>query len=236
MRLRVLMYHSVSGNNVSDDLTVSKEQLEDHFGYLKQKGYTSISLEELVAFHREAIPLPEKPVLISFDDGFADNFEHAYPLALKYGMKMNIFLVPHFMNMGRYRGAECMNSGQILKMDPAVVQFGLHSFSHQAYGSLTPVEIEADVRQSKQYLANSGITFQPCLAYPYGDFPRKDKVRRKEMFDQMENHGIQLAFRIGNRLNRLPLLQPYLVQRIDVRGNESFGTFKRAVRFGKKWL
>src|ERR1700732_958982 len=91
-RLRVLMYHSVSGNGYRDALTVDSKQLEEHFRWLQEKGYQTIQFKELIAYYDNNRPLPPNPVLITFDDGYRNNYEIAYPLAKKYQVKINLFL------------------------------------------------------------------------------------------------------------------------------------------------
>src|SRR5579872_5044332 len=87
--LRVLLYHNVSADGRRDDLTVSSSQLEEQFQYLQQAGYTSIAFSDLIAYCDHSKPLPPKPVLVTFDDGFRNNATIAYPLAKKYGIKIN---------------------------------------------------------------------------------------------------------------------------------------------------
>ena len=236
MRLRVLMYHSVSADGYRDDLTVSKEQLEEHFQYLRRKGYSPIGLSELIGYHRDKTPLPSKPVLITFDDGFKDNYLVAYPLAKAYGIKINLFLVPAFMLRGAYRDLPCMGVQEISQMDPAFVEIGLHSFTHQSYAELSPAQADADIEVCKRYMDEQGIRYQPCLAYPYGAYPREKGYHRTTLFDILDKEGIILAFRIGNRLNRLPLRNRFVIQRCDIRGDGSFRRFRWALRMGRKWV
>src|SRR5882757_7691829 len=120
-KLRVLLYHSLSRDGRRDTLTVSEQQLEQQFRYLREKRYTAISLSELIAFcdHRRA--LPANPVLITFDDGFLNNAEIAYPLAKKYGQKINLFVVPRFIRKGAYRQEPCLQPADFNEMDADVV-------------------------------------------------------------------------------------------------------------------
>lgn len=233
-RLRVLMYHSVSGDGRRDGLTVDSGQLEEHFRYLRTQGYSTIGLSELVAFHDHGRALPENPVLITFDDGFLDNYEIAYPLAQKYEMKINFFLVPAFILAGSYRGQRCLGLEEIDKMDPSIVEYGLHSFDHRNYADMTPVGVGQDMDRCLSTMDGLGVPYQPCLAYPYGAFPRRNGHDRDQLFNTLEKNGIRLAFRIGNRLNRLPLPEPFLVQRLDIRGDDSFRNFRLNLTYGKK--
>jgi peptidoglycan/xylan/chitin deacetylase (PgdA/CDA1 family) len=237
-KLRVLMYHSVSDDGARDGLTVDTRQLEEHFYYLWANGYKTLLLSDLIACHEQKRPLPEKAVLITFDDGFRNNYQLAYPLAKKYQLKLNFFLVPSFIRKGTYREEPCLSAADLLKMDPAVAEFGLHSFDHQGYDVMGQAEIAADIDNCMSALEEMGIPYQPCLAYPYGAWPRK-VLQQSRFFEILEEQGVRLAFRIGNRLNRFPFHNRFLLQRIDVRGDESFHTFRLSLHYGKKstsWL
>lgn len=236
MRLRVLMYHSISADGTRDDLTVSKEQLEGHFQYLRSEGYCAISLSELITYQEGGASLPSKPVLITFDDGFRNNYDIAYPLAQAYGMKINLFLVPAFMLRGAYRDLPCLGTTEVARMDPALVEVGLHSFTHQSYAELSPAQVEADIDLCKRYMDGLNIRWQPCLAYPYGAYPKREGDDQTALFNILHKYGIRLAFRIGNRLNGLPLRNHFLIQRCDIRGDESFRKFKWSLRLGRKWI
>ncbi|MHA4809236.1 polysaccharide deacetylase family protein [Flavitalea flava] len=210
------------------------EQLEQHFQFLQSEGYSTILLSDLIACNDQQRPLPEKPVLISFDDGFLDNFEIAYPLAVKYEVKLNFFVVPDFIRRGLYREKPCMRTGEMQKMDPSVVEFGLHSYDHQSYEEMVPSRIGTDLDICKLAMEELGITYQPCLAYPFGAYPRRKGYDQDRLFEILEERNIRLAFRIGNRINRMPLRRQYLIQRLDIRGDESFDAFRVSLAFGRK--
>jgi peptidoglycan/xylan/chitin deacetylase (PgdA/CDA1 family) len=232
--LRVLLYHSISGDGRKDALTVSKEQLEAQFRYLRVKGYSSILLSELVAYYDHQRPLPPNPILITFDDGFRNNAEIAYPLAIRYGMKINFFLVPAFMMMGEYKEQACLRADDMYKLDPAFVEVGLHSYAHSSYAELIPSKIEADIERCRLSLKAMGIRWQPCLAYPFGAYPRRKGYDQDRLFEILREKGIRLGFRIGNRINSLPLRRQFLVQRLDIRGDKPFLIFRLSLAFGKK--
>ena len=253
-RLRVLLYHSISADGTRDDLTVSAAQLEAQFQHLRRRGYNSILLSDLIAYYDRGRALPPKPVLITFDDGFLNQVTIAYPLAKKYRMKINLFVIPFFIRTGGYRATPCVQPADLENMDPALVEVGLHSYAHLSYADLRPEEIEFDIDRCLDTLQEMGIAYQPCLAYPFGAFPRgrylgrflgwgfgRDDGRRpgphfgrQNLFELLQRKGIRLAFRIGNRLNPLPLREKFLIQRIDVRGDESLVRFRLSLGFGRK--
>jgi peptidoglycan/xylan/chitin deacetylase (PgdA/CDA1 family) len=236
LKISILLYHSVSADGSRDDLTVSKDQLEGHFQYLRSKGYSAIGLSELIAYHRDKTPLPPKPVLITFDDGFKNSIDIAYPLAKALGIKINLFLVPGFMLRGEYRNLPCLGAREINQMDAAFVEVGLHSFTHQRYAEMSPAQAGADIDLCKRYMEGAGIRYQPCLAYPYGAYPLNKGDLQTEMFDILAKNGIQLAFGIGNHLNGLPLRNRFTIQRCEIKGGESFRKFKRRLALGGRSL
>jgi len=232
--LRVLLYHSISGDGQRDGLTVSHRQLEQQFSYLQSRGYTTILLSDLIAYCDGLKPLPPNPVLITFDDGFLNNVEIAYPLAKKYGIKINLFVVPVFMKRGGYRQERCLQPEDLEGLDPGLVEIGLHSYDHSNYTDLPPAEIEANIDRCVYSLQQMGISYQPCLAYPYGAYPKRRDEVQDGFFHLLEQKGIRLAFRIGNRINPLPFRQKFLIQRLDIRGDEPFLQFQLSLAFGKK--
>lgn len=227
------MYHRVSSSGKADFLTIPVNNLEAQLHYLKQEGYSSILLSELVNYIQQGTPLPEKPVLISFDDGYRDNFTAGYPVLEKYGMKANIFLVPAFLQQ-RTPAEEStyLYLQDIHAMSPHLVEYGLHSFDHKSYKTLPAAAIEADLRLCKAALTNMGVPFQPCLAFPYGAYPKGNLVKQ-QFLKALAASNIVAAFRIGNRLNAIPLSNPLLIQRLDIRGDDNFQQFTRLLRRGK---
>ncbi len=87
--LPVLLYHYISRHK--DSIAVSPERFEEHCRALAKAGYRGVSLDQAVDFLLDGAPLPPRSVLISFDDGFLDNYVHAYPLLEKYGHRAVVF-------------------------------------------------------------------------------------------------------------------------------------------------
>jgi len=94
--LRVLMYHKLS-NFDSDELTVKVDVFEKQLLYLMKHNYQSITIEQLIQCQYRGAKLPDKPVLITFDDGYENNYTYLYPLLKKYGLKATIFLPVGFI-------------------------------------------------------------------------------------------------------------------------------------------
>lgn len=88
VRLPVLMYHLVLKNpKCKNKFIVSEETFEQDLKYIKENGYETILVNDLIEFTEGKKDLPAKPILLTFDDGAFNNYLYAFPLAKKYGMK-----------------------------------------------------------------------------------------------------------------------------------------------------
>ena len=232
--LRVLMYHKTIDTGNSDLLTVTRHQLEKQFQFLLREGYNCVSLQEVIDHISTVSSFKKRPLMLTFDDGYKNNFTVLYPLLKKYNLKAVIFLVPGFIEISKdENGTEYLTIKDILAMDPAVVEFGLHTFDHKSYNSLEPDAIEEDIIKTKNWFETFKINYSPALAYTYGEFPKGKKTKLAVLFSIFKNQGIQAAFNIGNRINSLPLKKKFIIQRIDVRGTDSLSQFISKVKKGK---
>ena len=90
--LPVLMYHHID-QDVSSDMTVSPTRFEEQIAALTQNGWHRVTIAQLIDFVDHGTPLPPKPVLITFDDGYASNLEVAAPILEKYGQHGVVFVI-----------------------------------------------------------------------------------------------------------------------------------------------
>ena len=101
----ILMYHHLS-EDVTNSEMVSPEQFEAQIRALSEAGYTGVSFDELQAYVLRGEPLPEKPVVITFDDGYLSNYTLAYPILQKYGMKATIFAIGVSFGKDHYKDTD----------------------------------------------------------------------------------------------------------------------------------
>jgi peptidoglycan/xylan/chitin deacetylase (PgdA/CDA1 family) len=233
------MYHKVS-DGPTDGITISAEKLEKQLDYIKQKGYQTVSFKELTAFIQTGKPLPEKPVILTFDDAYRDFMTRAFPLLKSYDFKATVFIPVGFMGKTNAwdNGSDPVLTAEEINglADSGIVEFGLHSFLHRQYSGMDPEGIQNDLDLCMQMLDYHKIPFVRVLAYPYGNFPKKDpelNLRMKEIF---RKSGLQFALRIGNRINRWPFRDPFELTRIDIRGTDDFYTFRIKLKKGRRKL
>ncbi|MBI4524228.1 MAG: polysaccharide deacetylase family protein [Deltaproteobacteria bacterium] len=96
----VIIYHSIADphDHPWGFLSLPVAVFERQLAYLKRQGFHTVTLYELSAYLRDAQRLPPKSVIITFDDGFLDNWVHAFPLLKKYGMRATVFVATDFIN------------------------------------------------------------------------------------------------------------------------------------------
>lgn len=95
--VQILCYHEVDGRP-NDVFSVSSANLESHIQYLKQSGYRFISLDEYLSYTRDELKLPEKSVMLTFDDGYLSFYTKAYPLLQKYQVPAMLAIVSSWSN------------------------------------------------------------------------------------------------------------------------------------------
>src|SRR5882757_4320849 len=173
-KLPVLMYHRVTDNESVDYLTIRAADLDRQLRCLQEEGYTTISARQLLDHQYDRQPLPAKPILLTFDDGYHDNFTLLYPLLTGYRMKATIFLVPSFIRQTgqSYPELKFMSEEQLRQMDPALVEFGFHSYDHSNYKNMTAAQVADDIDQCKALLAKLRLPVAPVLAYTYGAYSK----------------------------------------------------------------
>lgn len=159
-RVPVLLYHSISETPVgAPSLSVTPEAFEAQMNYLAENGYTAIGLDEL-----NRCGACDKPVVITFDDGYADNYTNAYPILKRYGMRATVFMVSDYVGRGGY-----LSIPQIRSMEDAV-SFQSHTESHRPLGRMNLRQIRRECAASKAALFR--VTGRPvyALSYPNGSF------------------------------------------------------------------
>jgi peptidoglycan/xylan/chitin deacetylase (PgdA/CDA1 family) len=102
LRVPILMYHYIStpppGADIyRKDLSVTPARFESHLQYLVRAGYQVVTLDDMLYALTQGRPLPPKPVILTFDDGYEDNYLNAFPLLQKYAMTGHFFSISDFV-------------------------------------------------------------------------------------------------------------------------------------------
>ena len=146
----ILMYHHLS-EDVTNSEMVSPEQFEAQIRALSEAGYTGVSFDELQAYVLRGEPLPEKPVVITFDDGYRSNYTLAYPILQKYGMKATIFAIGVSFGTDHYKDTDYAITPHFGAAEAAeMTASGLISIQSHTYDmhQWPPYETDSAVREN----------------------------------------------------------------------------------------
>ncbi|MFA5576881.1 MAG: polysaccharide deacetylase family protein [Tissierellaceae bacterium] len=237
----VFLYHMVKEELEEGDsplMVVSVDKFEEDLRYLQEKGYTAIDLHTLYeAYNRPGTELPQKPVLITFDDGYLNNYEFAYPLLERYNTRASIFMIVWSVGRDKF----ILNDKPINPhftweqakemLDSGLIEFGSHTFDlHNpeglSYGyeeacgyGLGPIKgegeedyynrIYGDLKKSREIMEERLGPSVGALAYPYGFY--NDTV-----IEAVKSAGFQLAFITESQE---PKNSPFEIRRIIVGEN-----------------
>lgn len=162
----ILAYHQVGEED--DIYSVTAGQFEEQMKYLQENGYRAISLEDLFQFYEGTGTLPEKPVIITFDDGYSDNYLTALPIMEKYGMSATVFVVPSLISTLDY-----LSWQQVTKMQEQRTEIGSHTMSHVGMNEISLKEQRWEAAESKAVLERQLGTSIRFFAYPYGQLSKE---------------------------------------------------------------
>ena len=128
----ILMYHYLSApppnaDAIRRDLSVSPAQFEAHLAYLRQAGYETITFQQLILAVSRNADLPAKPVIITFDDGYRDNYDNAFPLLRKYSYTATFFIFTQPIDSNN---VDYLSWQMVTDMHKAGMEFGSHSYRH----------------------------------------------------------------------------------------------------------
>ena len=156
----VLMYHAVSDDLWGYwDLFVSPKTMEEELLYLQENGYETIWFEDLT--HIEDY---KKPVILTFDDGYEDNYTELFPLLQKYSAKATIFVIPKAIGTPHKMTAE-----QVYALSQSgLVSIQSHTYSHGNLSTMDEETLVFEMEASKNYLAALTGQVPYAVCYPEG--------------------------------------------------------------------
>ncbi len=161
--LTILAYHSIS-NEIVPDETVTPDEFERQLQYIEEN-YKVISLEEAIGYLQRDIEKASGSIVITFDDGYSDNYYNAYPLLKKHNFPATIFLITGFI---KNNGGKYLSPSQIHEMKNDNISFGSHTVSHRVLTNLTKEEIVREIRGSKDMLESQLGQRINFFSYPVG--------------------------------------------------------------------
>ncbi|MDH6216787.1 polysaccharide deacetylase family protein [Streptomyces pseudovenezuelae] len=222
----VLMYHSVATapNDATRELSVAPEAFSEQMALIGDLGLAPVNTAALAACWRTGRPLPPRPVLVTFDDGYEGVHRHALPVLAKHG-----FAATLFVSTGWIRGAHDTGGGpdamldwdQVRELAATDVEIGGHSHTHPQLDQLDDETLRHELIHCKGIVADELGTVPASFAYPYGYSSRRVRTAVRET-------GYAQALAVGNDLARRRQ-GPYALRRVTVRRTTGIEEFERLV-------
>jgi peptidoglycan/xylan/chitin deacetylase (PgdA/CDA1 family) len=226
----ILMYHwfrregSLSTSR-SPQLEITPQAFEAQLGLLGRRGYRTVALRALVDPAARA-GLPERPLVLTFDDGTLDFLEHARPALERHGFRATLFVVA-----GRVGGESdwdralgepprpLLSWAQLADVQRAGFEIGSHSFSHRPFTTIDDGEVQEEAARSRDLLGERLGAAPDVLAYPRGFYhPRHKAIVRRAGY--LGACAVILGFR------DLRSADAYALKRMTVKGGESLLRFR----------
>ncbi|MEV0369632.1 polysaccharide deacetylase family protein [Streptomyces sp. NPDC050636] len=220
------MYHAVKAapTPAIRELSVAPGAFAEQLAVLAERGFTPLTTAALAASWRGGGPLPPKPVLITFDDGYEGVHRYALPALAARGFAATLFVSTGWLR-GPYDsggGLDAMLSwGQVRELAAAGTEIGGHSHSHPRLDGLGDERLRHEVLRCKEIIAKETGAVPESFAYPYGHSSRR--VRRT-----VRGLGFRQALAVGNALADRHQ-GPYALARLTVRRGMSTEEFARIV-------
>ncbi len=177
-KVPILMYHSISHstNRKFKQFTVSPFLFAEQMSYLHQHAYVPITVTQFVnGLSQGDSALPERPVILTFDDGFADFFTDALPVLKQYGFSATMYIITAFVNstscwLQREREASrpLLTWHQITQMHASGIEVGAHTHTHPQLDMLSASSAQNEIVISKKILEDHLGQKVSSFAYPFG--------------------------------------------------------------------
>ncbi len=227
--LPILMYHGITEEPKRiGTFVISAQMLEEDLKYIQKEGYQTVTMDEVIRYVKQGEPLPPKPIILTFDDGYYNNYCYAFPLLKKYDMKAVISPIGKYTDM--YSEIEDRNPAyahitweNIREMKASgLVEFQNHSYdlhhytdgrsgakkkqgeSLAAYGKF--LENDLMIWQEKMTM-NTGYT-PTTFAYPFGGISEAS-------YEILEKMGFQATLSCEEKMNILSVGNSACLQKMN---------------------
>ncbi|RYE37956.1 MAG: polysaccharide deacetylase family protein, partial [Sphingobacteriales bacterium] len=224
-KLPILMYHSVapSGLTLLNRYRITPEVFEDQLKYLSDAGYYSADWDAWLTAMKNRQPLPGRAIMLTFDDGYKDFYDFAWPVLKKYNFTATVFLVTsqiggkNVWDSTYGEEVQLMSREEIQKLHCEGVVFGSHTATHASLAGSSPVDITKELAISRSSMIQDLGINTKLIAYPYG---ATNKVVSYLAGGCGYQVGLSSLEEFSNFLN-----DPLLLPRLEIKGSYSLADF-----------
>lgn len=164
-RVPVLMYHQIAAPE-ENDLYLAPENFQSQLDWMAANGYTPVTMKELARHWRSNAPLPPKPIVLTFDDGYAPMYTEVYPRLMEKGWAATFYIVPLYTgDPGSFVTPE-----QLREMAGGGMDIGSHTYSHAQLTDYGEADIRWELTESKAVLSEWTGQEVVSFCYPSGRY------------------------------------------------------------------
>lgn len=165
----VLMYHEIgTPSGPWKELYVEPETFAKQLDWLKDNGYATVGLSDVYNHWYHEKPLPEKPIVLTFDDGYRSMYEIVMPLLLAREMQATFFLYP-----SKFNTPTGLTPEMVQELSDNGMEIGSHTLTHNDLTKISETELTKELADSKRYLEEITKTPIDFLCYPAGQFNKQ---------------------------------------------------------------
>ncbi|MGG7197242.1 polysaccharide deacetylase family protein [Clostridium butyricum] len=212
----VLYYHSVD-ENAANEVTITPEKLKEQLDYINDNNYVTITMTELYDHIENNKPIPEKSILITFDDGYMNNYTEAFPMLKELNMTATIFCVGNSLDGSYYLSEEA-----IKEMSDYGIDIESHTVNHVHLDTMSYDEQLLELKNSKNILEKITGKEVLSLAYPFGDYNDNTIKAAKDAGYKM---GFTTKLGLSDRTDDI-----YKLDRIYISSSYDMNTFKNLLK------
>ena len=234
-RIPVLMYHRVGAahNAWESRYAIAPDDFAAQMRHLHDSSYRAVGIEALVDWLEGGPPLPERAIVVTFDDGFRGVREHALPVLERLGWPFTVFLVSDLIGQEdtwtrsanpAHVSYPLLDADEIADMQRRGVSFHSHTRSHASLPQLDDAALTEQLLGSRERLADLLGHDVAYLAYPYGHLDDRVEAATRAA-------GYRAAFSTQPGFNRQDVNR-YRIRRLDVYGTDTPTMLLRKIRLG----
>lgn len=186
VRVPILEYHYIRvvtdpRDRLGFNLSVTPADFQAQMDWLQANGYHPVDLNDLRAYFKEQKPLPARPVVLTFDDGYTDFYTTAFPVLQSHGFKGVAYIVPGFLDHPRY-----MTSAQVVEIDRAGIEVAAHTMTHADLTKASAAGLASEIQGSKNAL-------ERMLGHPVLDFCYPSGMFNATVIAALQQFGFESA-------------------------------------------
>jgi peptidoglycan/xylan/chitin deacetylase (PgdA/CDA1 family) len=235
------MYHSISERDEGQvhpyyRTAVSPIAFARQMNILQLHGYSVIDLHRVLSCSESDEPLPTKPVVLTFDDGYQDFLLHAFPVLQEHGWTATVFLPTAFISDNRrtFQGEKCLTWGEVRELASNGIRFGSHTVTHSKLRLLEKAALRRELEQSKKTIEDRLGKPADVFSSPFA-FPEHDRAFVADLQSMLQEFSYKCA--VSTVIGTVDMLKrDFFLKRLPIGSNDDDSLFQAKLSGAYDWF